>query len=139
MSIMEALGFPNAGQAKVHLLRAVREAGAVRLEASYSGGNDEGGVDGISLFDAEGKEMPSPDGWIERDAKPDDPPYRVRDGKVSDYHPLWQAADSMLETEFGSWAGEFSAYGTLFADTVTGEVKRSGSIQSGYDDDGRDY
>ena len=42
-------------------------------------------------------------------------------------------------TEFGSWAGEFSAYGTLFADTVTGKVTRSGEMQSGYDSDSRDY
>lgn len=139
MSVMEALGFPNAGRAKVELLRAVREAGATRLEASYSGGNDEGGVDGIALFDAEGKEMPAPDSWVERPAKSDDPPWRVKDGVAQEYHPLWQAASDMLATEFGSWAGEFSAYGTLFADTSTGNVKRSGEVQSGYDSDSNEY
>ena len=139
MSIMEALGYPNQGRAKVELLRVVREAGATRLVASYSGGNDEGGVDGIVLIDAEGKEMPTPDQWIERDPKPGDSEWAIRDGKVSEFHPLWAAADAMLETEFGSWAGEFSAYGQLVADTVTGKVTRTGEIQSGYDSDDRDY
>lgn len=139
MSIMEALGFPNQGQAKVHLLRAVREAGAVRLEADYSGGNDEGGVNGIRIWDAKGEELTAPDSFTQRDPKPGDSEWAIRDGKVSEYHPLWQAADDMLATEFGSWAGEFSAYGTLFVDTVEGKVTRSGEVQSGYDSDGRDY
>jgi hypothetical protein len=139
MSIMEAFGFPNQGVAKVHLLRAVREAGAVRLEADYSGGNDEGGVNDIRIWDAKGEALPVPDSWVERDPRPGDSKWSIRDGKVSEYHPLWQAADDMLATEFGSWAGEFSAYGTLLVDTVAGTVARSGEVQSGYDSDSRDY
>ena len=57
---MEMLGFPNQGRAKVALLRAVREAGASRLEADYSGGNDEGGVNDIRIFDAKGEALPAP-------------------------------------------------------------------------------
>lgn len=139
MSIMEAFGYPNTRDAKAKLLDQIREAGAVRLAAGYSGGNDEGGVNDVELFDADGNKMESPEGWIERDPRPDDPEYRVRNGKVSEYHPLWEAADQMLSTEFGSWAGEFSAYGTLFADTRDGKVWREGSVQSGYDSDSAEY
>ena len=121
------------------MLEAVKEAGAAKLEASYSGGNDEGGVDDLKLIDADGKEMKAPDTWVERDPVPGDHAYRIRDGKVHDYHPLWEAADNMLSTEFGSWAGEFSAHGTLFADLKERKVWREGGIQSGYDDDSNTY
>jgi hypothetical protein len=139
MSIMQALGYPSEMEAKSKLLTEVRAAGATRLEANYSGGNDEGGVTDIRLLDAEGKEMPAPDSTFTRDPKPGDDKWRIRDGKVHEYHPLWEAADRMLQTEFGSWAGEFSAYGTLFVDTTQNKVWRDGEMQSGYDSDGHEY
>lgn len=137
--LMQSLGYPSPVAARDALLAQVRTIGASRMEAHYSGGNDEGGVDTIKLLDAKGKELKTPEAWIEREPKPDDPPYRIRDGKVNDYHPLWQAADEMLSTEFGSWAGEFSAYGTLYADLKENRVWREGSVQSGYDDDSAEY
>ena len=72
MSIMEAFGGRSAGPAKSTLLAAVRDAGAVRLEAEYSGGNDEGGVNNIVLIGADGETLPSPDDTIARPAKPGD-------------------------------------------------------------------
>jgi hypothetical protein len=129
MSFMEAFGYPSAGSAKVVLLDAVREAGAVRLEADYSGGNDEGGVNEIRIFDAKGEALPVPDSWVERDPKPGDSEWAIRAGKVSEYHPLWAAADAMLSTEFGSWAGEFSAWGMLFADIKEDRVWRDGTYE----------
>lgn len=138
MNIMEQLGFPSTGDAKRNLLAQLREAGAVRLEATYSGGNDEGGVDEIKLFDAKGKDVLAPEMWITRKPKPTDQPWSIRDGKVHEYHPLWEAADRMLSTEFGTWAGDFTAYGTLYADAKTGKVSRSGEMSS-YDPDGTDY
>lgn len=139
MSIMEAFGYPSAGTAKTKLFAALREAGASRLEADYSGGNDEGGVNGIKLFDAEGVELTAPDSWVERDPKPGDQEWAIRDGKVSEYHPLWEAADGMLSTEYGSWAGEFRAYGTLFADLKENRVWREGDVQSGFDSSSTEY
>ncbi len=138
MNIMEQFGYPSTETAKTGLLEQVRTAGAVRLEAGYSGGNDEGGVNDIKLFDAEGGELPVPETWITRAPKPDDQPWSIRDGKVHEYHPLWEAADAMLSTEFGSWAGDFTAYGTLHADVSTGKVHRSGE-QSSYNEDGNEY
>lgn len=139
MSIMEMFGFPSATTAKSALFEEMRKVGASRLEASYSGGNDEGGVDGIEkLLDAEGNALEIPGAWIEREPRDDDPAYRIREGKVNEWHPLYEAADGMLSTEFGSWAGEFSAHGTLFADLKENRVWRDGS-QSSYDVDGQEY
>lgn len=138
MSIMETFGYPSAAAAKSALLDEVLKAGAVRLEAHYSGGNDEGGVDTIELFDVKGKKMEAPEAWIERKPTADDAPYRIRDGVVHDYHPLYEAADNMLATEFGSWAGDFTAYGVLHADVTTGKVTRSGEMSS-YNPDEMDY
>jgi hypothetical protein len=129
MSLMEALGFPNQGTAKSELLKAVSDVGATRLEARYSGGNDEGGVDDVVLFDKAGAEIEAPESFTERDPRPGDSEWAIRNGKVSEYHPLWRAADDMLATEFGSWAGEFSAYGTLYADTKENRVWRDGTYE----------
>lgn len=136
---MSLMGGPSTGTAKAALLKALREAGGVRLEASYSGGNDEGGVTDFKVFDAEGKELDLPE-TITRERRPGDQDWYVReDGLVHEMHPVWQAADDMLSTEFYTWAGEFSAWGTLFADLTTGKVWREGEIQSGYDSDRNEY
>jgi len=129
MSVMEALGFPNQGTAKSELLKAVSDAGATRLEARYSGGNDEGGVDDVKLFDKAGAEVEAPESFTERDPRPGDSEWAIRNGKVSEYHPLWRAVDDMLATEFGSWAGEFSAWGMLFANTKENRVWREGTYE----------
>lgn len=134
---MGLYGFSQITDPKTMLLEKMREAGADRLEASYSGGNDEGGVGSIKLFFGE-EEVPVPEMWITRDPVGDERSWSS-DGKVHEYHPLYQAADDMLALDFGSWAGEFSAYGTLFATLSDRRVWREGEIQSGYDSDGRDY
>ena len=139
MSIMEAFGYPSQGTAKSALLAAISEAGGVRMEAEYSGGNDEGGVNGITVFDAEGKTLDIPD-TITRSQRPGDSEWQVKDGLVTENHPIWQAADDMLSTEFYTWAGEFSAYGTLYADTREKKVWREGEYQTGqYDHDSAEY
>lgn len=122
MSIMEMFGYPSAAQARANLLKAVREAGASRIEASYSGGNDEGGVDSVKAFDASGAEVEI-----------------AYDENHEWGGALYEAANDMLATEFGSWAGDFSAYGTLYADLKEGRVWRDGSVQEGYDSDSTEY
>lgn len=138
MSIMQQFGYPSPGTAKGALLQALRESGASRLEAHYSGGNDEGGVDGLKLLDADGKEFEVPNRGTYRPPREGERGWGPQ-GQVYEEHPLWQAADEMLSTEYGSWAGEFSAYGTLYADLKENRVWREGSVQSGYDDDSKEY
>lgn len=137
---MSLLYGPSQGTAKANLLAALAETGGVRMEASYSGGNDEGGVNGLTVFDAKGEKVEIPD-TIQRPRKDSDGSWMQSDenGLVTDYHPLWEAADAMLSTEFHTWAGEFSAWGTLYATTADRKVWREGEIQSGYDSDRAEY
>jgi len=134
---MQQFGYPEVRDAKKILLDEMGKLGATRLEAEYSGGNDEGGVNSLKLFGADDAEMEAPEAWITREPKEGDEPYRIRDGVVHEYHPLWEAADGMLSTEFGSWAGEFSAMGTLYANVSENRVWREGSYEESHwrDDD----
>lgn len=139
MSLMGAFGYPTAGTAKSNLLEELRKTGGVRLEAGYSGGNDEGGVTDVRVLDANGEKIDVPD-QITRARREGDSDWMVgEDGLVHDSHPIWEAADEMLSTEFYSWAGEFSAWGTLYATLPDGKVWREGEMQSGYDSDRAEY
>lgn len=111
--------FGTTGDAKRKLFDAMQECGVAYLEARYSGGNDEGGVDEIeTLKDSRGETVTIDNiGWE---------------------HPLWEAVDGVLATEFGTWAGDFSAYGTLTADLKTGKVSRAGEMSS-YAGDSHEY
>ena len=129
MSIMESLGYPSGSGAKSRLFGGdAGTSGQADIEASYSGGNDEGGVNDLKVFDAQGNGM-----FL-------DPNRPESTFSTLDYdHPLFQAADDMLSVEFGSWAGEFSAYGTLYADFKQHKVGVTGEMQSGYDSDSHEY
>lgn len=137
MNLMEQLGFPSEAAAKIALMEELKKAGAVRMEAHYSGGNDEGGVDDLKLFNEAEKEITAPERGQYRDPVGDERGFGPN-GQVYVYDSLWQAADDMLSTEFGSWAGEYSAYGVLHANLKEDKVWRDGQMSS-YDDDHRDY
>lgn len=53
-------------------------------------------------------------------------------------HPVQEGCDSVLSVDFGSWAGDFSASGTLHADRKENKVWRTGST-SQYVDDAKTY
>jgi hypothetical protein len=116
---LSQFGYPTAEEAKGKLFEAMQEYGVHHLEASYSGGNDEGGVDELEVLkDADGNDIEVEGlGW---------------------QHPLQSAVDSVLSVDFGSWAGDFSASGTLHADRKENKVWRTGST-SQYVDDAHDY
>ena len=100
------------------VLEYMQKVGAVRLEASYEGGNDEGGISGINVFvDKDGKDVEQPP-WSAETGEVY-PEGHFNAGKpVTQYDPtgFWQSLDNILSTRYGSWAGDFSAYGTLFVD-----------------------
>lgn len=120
------------------LFEQMRLLGAAKLEADYSGGNDEGGVGSIRLIAADGTNLDGFDMWTTRKPKKGEQAYS-HDGLIHEPHPLYEAADEVLSLEFGTWAGEFEAYGTLYADASTRKVWREGSIQSGYDSDSGEF
>lgn len=84
-------------EVKKDLVRLMRERGIHRIEATYSGGHDEGGVQDIErIVDGKGNTVEIPEfQWS---------------------HPLWQALDAVLTMKFMSWALGMSVYGTLYVD-----------------------
>jgi hypothetical protein len=93
------------GAAEAHartILALLRNLGAGYMEAEYSGGGDEGGVEQITLYRKRSAVLYPP--GVDRIAL-----------ELEPSHPLWRAVDAFLATEYWSWAGDFSASGTLYA------------------------
>ena len=103
---------------RVFALLAAR--GATKAVLSYNGGNDEGGVDQISLHiptaEGEFKEVDLPCHW---NAQGDD-------------RELAELLEAPVDAKYGSWAGDFSAYGTLTWDRIAGTVIMDDYEQSEY-------
>lgn len=100
---MSNYGYRTADLILPDLIAAIEEAGADLMEAGYSGGNDEGGVDDIILyrrFEENGEEQRVQIAYA---------------GSWSD--PVWELANEMMSSKYYTWAGEFEASGTLYCDT----------------------
>jgi hypothetical protein len=102
--------YGNAEGKLNEIVLQLKEMGATRLEAGYSGGNDEGGVNDLSVYNGSEELGLSGGGWD---------------------HPLWHAVNELLATKFGSWAGEFSASGMLHV-TVEPPASWTDGVMSSY-------
>lgn len=91
-----------------NLFQVMHEHGVVRMQASYSGGNDEGGVQELeAVRDAYDKEV-----------------------EVEGPHwdnPLVAALDAVLATKYGGWAFDGNSWGTIYADAMKRRVWTDGS------------
>jgi hypothetical protein len=114
---------------KSSIFEEMRKLGANYAEAHYSGGNDEGGVESLDLF----RDIPGEDDKTERIkvAVPDSEHFGWE-------HPLWRDFDDLLSLEFGTWAGDFTAFGTVIADLRENKITRSGEM-SHYESDGDEW
>lgn len=119
----------NPSKYVAEVLQHMKDLGAVRLEAYYAGGNDEGGVENIDVLTAEdGSKIEAPPQWVETGEVYPEGHWSA--GKpMTQYDPtgFWQALDNVLSTKYGSWAGDFSAYGTLYVDVNEGRAWTQGS------------
>ncbi len=132
----------SAATLKATIFAQMRDFGADYLEAGYSGGNDEGGVNDITLFrraaprkrkDVAEMKVAGKLVRMERIALP-------APGYIDYDHPLHEAIDELLSIDFGTWAGEFHAYGTIIADAYTGDLTREGSASTeSWESDGGSY
>ncbi len=82
------------------------------LAADYSGGNDEGGVHQITLY-----------ATVERDENGEPQLGRLLHDQTNliPYSggwedPVWERCNQILSTKYGSWAGDYSAWGVLYID-----------------------
>lgn len=111
---------------KERVFSLLRARGAVKAVLQYSGGNDEGEVESIQLHVPAGK---SPEG-ADVTAYVDLPvSWRAKEGDKE----LATLLEQPIDDRYGSWAGDFSAYGTLTWDVTAGTVVMDDYQQSGYD------
>lgn len=97
---------------KASIFETLRSLNADYAEVDYSGGNDEGGVDDIVIY----RHIEGADG--EERLKLELPHEESR---------LDHDFNELLSLDFGTWAGEFEAWGTVYADLRQNKVWRSGS------------
>lgn len=117
---------------KTKVWRAMEAKGVSRIDAHFSGGNDEGGVTNYTIYDTEGKaflDQPPPEG-VMGPARDIYPFTHEEFYGHSDYWPKEGSLAAILErpvdSEYGSWAGDFSAHGTCVWDLKTRKVTMQG-------------
>jgi hypothetical protein len=92
------------------LIHRMHEYGVSRLEATYHGGHDEGGVEEFYAFD-------------EQDA-----PLEIEN--MNWEHPLQASCNEVLSTKFLSWALGCTVVGTLHANLKEKRIWTQGEIES---------
>jgi hypothetical protein len=121
---------------KQRVLAQLRNQGIARIEATFSGGNDEGGIDSVTFFDAEGNEVAAP---------PQPSVYRAYQGGTSALYAggwgddrrlataeevaqdlVWKVIEHPVYDRYYTFAGEFYVDGTLTWDVAAGTHKMSG-------------
>lgn len=107
----------------------LRERGAARAVVEFSGGNDEGGADGIVLYDAAGEAMGEVDDgppgrrWNPEQGRFVEVPITPEQRLEAE---LAEALEAPVYEEFGSFAGDFSVGGRVTWDTQKRTVTMSG-------------
>lgn len=96
------------------LIHVLHEHKIHKIEATYNGGHDEGGVDDLQAWDKDGNEL------------------EVDTSNWED--PVMKACNDVLTTKFLSWALGCSVYGTLYVDMAQKRVWTEGSIEEWVDD-----
>ena len=117
--------------AKANLMRALTALGATEAVAYYSGGNDEGGVDRITLTltDGETREL---DPWEMQDEKWDvvKGRYVPNEGFDPNEKIVCDAMQAPVHSKYGGFGGEFYASGRVVATVATGEFSMDGEESS---------
>ena len=126
--LMRGLGFETRTNQQIidECVEAMKALGAVRLEGEYSGGNDEGGIEIMRLFGPNDVEIECPPHSTQ---VPDE---RSPSGFRFEYDEsgIWAKADKVIGLEFGSWAGEFNAWGTLIVNADDRTARYDGSYET---------
>lgn len=104
----------------------LRERGASSAVVEFSGGNDEGGADGITLYDAEGESIKTITEYVpDTQWNPETQKWETVevDSEVRADVALGEALVKPIYDRWGSFAGEFHVYGTAKWDVETGKVE----------------
>lgn len=117
-------------------LSLLRSRGIVKAEVSFSGGNDEGGVEEITLIDGAGVEsnfeISYGGGYSYVNGR-----YQRDDSALTEDQKLSIALQKPVDDAYGSFAGDFNVYGSVIFDTVKNTVtmSKSESSYSDYEDE----
>jgi hypothetical protein len=120
-------------------LDELRSRGVATVEIQFSGGNDEGGTDGIAFLDADGNEVeapPSPNvytvytagggteiragGWQES---------RAATAEEIRQHNVYRVLEQPIYDRYYTFAGEFYVEGTVTWDIAKGTHEMHGQEQ----------
>ena len=115
---------------KREALGLLKGRGAAKAVVAFSGGNDEGGVDWIALFDAKGERTEvDPYGHPEEEWTPDEGrvPRELTQAQKDDNRLVAALAAPVFE-RYGSFAGPFSVSGKVTFDVKAGTVEMTGEI-----------
>lgn len=93
---------------KNRLIHVLHEHDIHKIEATYNGGHDEGGIEELQAWDKDGVPIEPDDDWE---------------------HPVWEACNEALSTQFFSWALGASVYGNFYVDMDERRVWSEGSIE----------
>jgi hypothetical protein len=120
-SYYEAISLKRDKEQREHkdkIIAAFTERGIVTAEISFSGGNDSGACDEHTFYDADGNKIDginthyistshNVDGkWVQRELTDED----------KTHNAFISLIDAPIYWRWGSFAGEFSVYGTMYYD-----------------------
>lgn len=105
---------------KNELFAVLRKMNVVQAIVEFSGGNDEGGVDYITLYHQNGTETELPT-WVETQVwNPTTGNYE--NIELTDEKKLIVALGESVYDRYGSFAGEFSVNGTITYDVSNEKI-----------------
>jgi len=108
---------------KSEVFAELTRRGIKRVEVEFSGGGDEGGCDGITLFDIAGKETELKEHWGSYGA---DFNSRKPEKNATADDVLSMALCKPVYDKYYSFAGEFHVHGTVTWDVAAKTCKMNG-------------
>lgn len=103
----------------------LKRRGVAKVEVSFHGGNDEGGVDAIQLFSASGELLETLNEYNETVF--DSVQRRHVKIEKDETHLLTDALVKPVYDEYYSFAGDYHVEGTVTFDVATEKVRMSGT------------
>lgn len=100
----------------MNVYEEIIKRGAVKCVVHFSGGNDSGGADSIELLDEKDKVVGTIDRWKKNNPSKD--------------AELYDLLCQPIYDRWGGFCGDYSVYGDLTWDAVTGTKKMTGQESS---------
>jgi len=117
---------------KQDVLKELRRRGVAQAVVNFSGGNDQGGIDSIDLYDAAGEKLDAPEEMYDSEYDPEQKRYveRPLTPEQKAGNELINGLGEPVYARYGSFAGEFSVWGKVTWDVATGQVTMSGDVET---------